>query len=268
MVTALLARKAFAVVALLYSLSAVAGSLSFQLSLTGSQLTLINRGDSSAFYPAVFRMLRDGNWERLEATDAPAELAPGGRMQAVWPDTRPLEKLSELERMQPAMVRFFDQAGVGFGQISFFRAPLVAGARLKAGYASGSLRIDAPDSSSAIHATWVLWPQEQGIGPISMPVQFEHHPPPARRIDWRSQGGDPFQLDTGAGQPAVMLIHEMGRGYSLQGVPGGGLQGREQRAAWLDASARFYQAAWFALAIAAGAMVLRLARWLRRRAGA
>ncbi len=265
MVAAPLTQRIFAVVALLFSLPACAGSLTFQLSLTGSQLTLTNRGDSSAYYPAVFRMIADGSWEPLAARAAPAELAPGARMQAVWPDMRPIEKLSDLERMQPTMISFFDQAGVGFGQISFFRTPLSAGSALKAGYASGSLQIDAPDSASPVRASWVLWPQEQGIRPIRLPVQFEHHPPPARRIEWRSQGRVPFRLDTGAGQPAVLLLHETALGYALQAVQGGGMQGKEQRAAWLDASARFYQAAWIALAIAAGTMLLRTFHWWRRR---
>ena len=272
MVTAPLANLIFAVIALLCSLSASAGSLSFRLSLTGPQLTLVNQGDSSAFYPAVFRLLADGSWGQLAAAGAQAEFAAGARMQFAWPEMRPVEQVSELERMQPVMVRFFDQAGVGFGQISFFRAPPPAKTALRARYAGGLLQIEAPDGASAIRATWVLWPQEQGIRPIRLPVRFEHHPPPARRIDWHSQGSIAFQLDTGAGQPAVILIHETGQGYALQGVPGGGLQGREQRAVWLDATAKFYLAAVIALAIAAGAMVLqwvlRFLRRPRRRAGA
>jgi hypothetical protein len=129
----------FATVALLLSVSAAAGGLSFRLSLSGSQLTVINQGDSSAFYPAVFRMLSDGTWAQLAAIDAPAELATGARLQLTWPDTRPLETMSELERMQPVMVRFFDQAGVGFGQISFFQTPPAVKTALKARYVNGAM---------------------------------------------------------------------------------------------------------------------------------
>lgn len=265
MVIAPFAKTVLAVAALLLSLSAAAGSLSFRLSLTGSQLTVINQGDSSAFYPAVFRMLPDGNWAQLAATGAPAELAAGARLQLAWPDTRPPEQLSELERMQPVMVRFFDQAGVGFGQISFFRAPPAAKTAAKARYAGGALQIEPPDGAASIRASWVLWPQEEGIRPIRLPVRFEHRAPPsALRIDWRRQGKSPFRLDTGAGQPGVILLHEAGQGYGLQLVPGGGLQGREQRSAWLDATPKFYAASLIALAVAAGAMALQFLRRPRR----
>jgi len=256
----------FATAALLLSLPSIAGSLSFRLSLTGSQLTLINQGDSSAFYPAVFSILSDGGWRQLEAAGVTAELAAGARMQFGWPDARPLQQLSDLERMQPVMVRFFDQAGVGFGQISFFRAPPATTTLLKTQYVSDALQIEAPAGEPAIRASWVLWPQEDGIRPIRLPVRFEHHPPPAQRIDWRRQGGIPFRLDTGAGRPAAILIHETEQGHSLQLVPGGGLQGREQRAAWLDATPKFYAASLIALAIAAAAMVLQFLRRPRQRA--
>lgn len=266
MLSAPLAKLIFAGTALLLSLSAAAGGLSFRLSLTGSQLTVINQGDSSAFYPAVFRMLPDGSWEKLEATDAPLELPSSARLQLTWPDTRPLETVSELERMQPVMVRFFDQAGVGFGQISFFHAPPAVNTALKARYVNGALQIEPPDGASSIRASWVLWPQEDGIEPIRLPVRFEHRQPPALRIDWRSRGRFQFRLDTGAGQPEAILVHESARGFAMQIVPRGGVQGREQRAAWLDATPKFCAASVIALAVAAGAMVLQFLRRPRGRA--
>ena len=266
MVTAPLARLIFAVAALLLSRSALAGGVSFRLSLTGSDLTVINQGDSSAFYPAVFGMLTDGSWAQLAATGAPAEFAAGARLQLTWPDSRPPELLSEFERMQPVMVRFFDQAGVGFGQISFFRAPPIAKTAVRARYANGALQIGPPDGASSIRASWVLWPQEDGIRPIRLPVRFEHRPPPALRIDWRRQGGAPFRLDTGAGQPEVILVHETEGGYAQQRVPGGGLQGREQRAVWLNSTPKFYVASLIALALAAGLMLLQFLRRPRRSA--
>jgi len=266
MVTAPFAKLMLAGAALLLSLSAVAGGLSFRLSLTGSALTVINQGDSSAFYPAVFRLLPDGRWAQLKASGTPAELAPGASLQLTWPDTHPPEQLPELERMQPVMVRFFDQAGVGFGQISFFHAPPATKTALKARYVSGALRIEPPDGVPSIRASWVLWPREEGIRPLRLPVRFEHRQPPALRIDWRRQGGVPFRLDTGAGQPEVILIHETEQGYTLQLVPGGGLQGREQRAIWLQATPKFYAASLTALAIALAAMVLQFLRRPRRRA--
>lgn len=248
-------------VTLLFSQPALAGNISFGLSVTGSELTLINQGNSSAFYPTVFRMLSDGSWAQLEASSAPAELAAGAHLQLTWSDTHHAEEMSELERMQPVMVRFFDQSGVGFGQITFFNAPPAAKTGLKAGYVNGAFQIEPPpDAAASIKASWVLWPQEEGIKPIRLPVRFAPHPPTALRIDWRRQGKVPFQLDTGAGQPAVILLHETKQGYAQQYVPDGGLQGREQRAAWLDATPQFYAASLIALVFAAGAMVLQFLR--------
>lgn len=252
---------------LLLSLPALAGTLAFRLSLTGSELTVTNQGDSSAFYPAIFRMLADGRWAQLEASASPAELAPGMRLQLKWPDTPAAQQASALERMRPVMVRFFDQAGVGFGQVSLLHPPPAATA-LKARYVHGLLQIEAPEGVPPVRATWVLWPQEHGIRPIRLPLRFEHSQPPAQRIDWARQGKAPFQLDAGAGQPNVMLVHETGQGYALQAVPGGGMGGREQRAAWLDATPKFYAAALIALVLAVGAMVLQFLRRPRRSANA
>ena len=256
----------FALAALLLSPTAFAGSLSFTLSLTGAQLSVIHQGDVSAFYPAAFRMLPDGAWQQLKPTGAQNELTPGARVHFVWPDARPLEQLSAFERLQPVMVRFFDQAGVGFGQISFFRAPPAATISLNARYAGGALRIEPPDGVPSIRASWLLWAQEDGIRPIRSPVRFEHRQPPAMRIDWQRQSGAPFQLDTGAGQPSALLIHETAQGYALQSVPGGGLQGKEQRAAWLAATPKFYMASLIALGIAVAAMALQWLRRIRHRA--
>lgn len=265
MVTALLATLMLAVTALLFSQSALAGSMSFGLSVTGSDLTLINQGSGSAFYPAVFRMLSDGSWAQLEASSAPAELAAGARMELNWPEPRSAEQVSELEGMRPVMVRFFDQAGVGFGQISFFSAPPAAKTALKAGYVDGALQIEPPGAASSIRASWVLWPQEEGITPIHLPVRFEHHAPPALRIDWLRKGRVLTRLDTGSGQPAVILLHETEQGYAQQFVPDGGLQGREQRAAWLDATPKFYAASLIALVFGAGAIVTQFLRRPRGR---
>lgn len=261
----LTAKLMVAVTALLFSQHAFAGDMSFGLSMTGSQLTLINQGNGSAFYPAVFRMRSDGGWEPLDTSSAPAELRAGAQLQFTWPDAQAANKeMPEFDRMQPVMVRFFDQSGVGFGQIAFFNAPPASKTLIKAGYVRGILVIESPLDPSSIRATWVLWPQEEGIKPIRLPVRFAHRPPPAVRIDWQRRGGMPFQVATGAGRPAVILLHETAQGYKQQFVPDGGLQGTEQRAAWLDAALQLYAAAVIAFVLAAASMVLQ---FLRRRRG-
>lgn len=221
-----------------------AGSISFGLSLNGSKLTLTNQGNSTAFYPTVLNMLSDGHWEPLALPPGvapPAELLPGAQLDLVWSDARTAQSLSHFEFLRPVMVRFYDQAGSGFGQISFFNQPPMSAELLDTGYVDGVMTINPPNNSNgkrgnAIHASWLLWPQEEGIAPLHFPVRFEFKQPPAQRIEWRS-GMEKIRLDLGAGQPTAMLLHETDQGYFLQNLIGGGLQGRQQRAAWLDANA-------------------------------
>ena len=231
------------------SFNASAGSITFNLTLNGSRLTLTQQGGSSAYYPAVLRMLPDGKWQSLALASgmaAPAEMVSGANLDFIWPDARPLQSLTPFEQIQPMMVRFFDQAGVSLGQISFFNQPPPASETLQADYATGQLVIIPPvASASAIRSSWLLWPQEEGIAPIRKPVQFEHQldqQPPARHIEWRS-GMEKLRVDTGAAQPVAYLLHETAQGYVLQPLPGGGLQGNQQRSAWLNASKWFYGAA-------------------------
>ncbi|MFA7269727.1 MAG: hypothetical protein WC073_10325 [Sterolibacterium sp.] len=249
----------------LLSFGAVAGSISFQLSQTGSLLTVTSKGDSSAFYPAVFRMLADGRWGRLatlSGTAPPAELLPGAHIDLLWPESRPLQTLSAVERLQPLMVRFFDQAGVSFGQITFLHPPPAASEILPVRYANGLLSV-SPPSDGSIHATWILWAQEEGIESIRLPVDFDHIQPAARRVEWHA-GMDSLRLATGAAQPTVMLVHETASGPALQTAARGVSQGRQQRSGWLDAQGLFY-----ALALSAAALALLLpALWgWRGRAG-
>lgn len=252
------------------SFNAFAGSITFNLSLTGSTLTLTQQG-SSAFYPAVYRMLPDGQWQPLALAPgevAPAEMAAGAHLDFVWPDMRPLESLPPFERIRPMMVRFFDQAGVSLGQISFFNQPPSASETVQASYATGQLVITPPaGASSTIRSSWLLWPQEDGIDPIRKPVQFEHHQPPARHIEWRS-GMEKLRVNTGGGQPGAFLLHETAQGYELQPLPSGDVQGKQQRSAWLDASQKFYWAGGLAAGLAVIVLLAHLIRARRKGAAA
>jgi hypothetical protein len=238
---------------------AQAASIYFGMSLTGNTLTLTNQGDTTAFYPAVLHLLHDGRWEALAlpaGLTQPAELLPGATLDWVWPTASPQQQAFPLEVFQPVMVRFFDSAGTGFGQISFFMQPPAAATLLEAHYDNGLMTLEPPpaDGNDAIHATWLLWPQEEGIAPLFGAIAFEHRQPPAQRIEWRA-GMAPLQFDLGAGLPAVMLVHETSNGFTLQSVAGGGLQGVQQRSAWLNARAILFT---FAGGIAAAASMLLL----------
>lgn len=244
--------------ALLVSAAACAGTISFQLSLTGANLTVTSQGDSSAFYPAVFRLLADGRWERLAlvaGAQAPAELVPGAHLDLRWPDLRPLESVSPIERLRPTMIRFFDQAGVSFGQLSFMQTPPAAPEKLQVSYGNGELTIMPPKDANIL-ATWILWPQEEGIEPIRRPVLFDHIQPAAQRVAWHTDA-KPLRLFTGAALPAATLVHETASGLMLQQAGRGVVQGRQQRSGWLDNQLAFYVAALLVLASAIGFPLLQ-----------
>ncbi len=241
------------------ALAAQAGSISFSLALTGQNLAIVNTGDSVAFFPNALVMQGDGRWQQLvtpKGEEAPTQLAPGERILLVWPEPRPLASLSALARLRPTMVRFFDQTGVGFGQISFLGALPEATATVAAAYVGGRLWI-APPRGEPIVATWVLWPQEEGIRGIRGAFKSSAAQPSAQRIDWRADA-HAASLDTGYALPAAMLIHETAQGYRLQRVAGGWAAGRQQRAPWLDAGPWFYGLALLLLALAA----LSARRWV------
>lgn len=268
MLRCLLRHGLFACAVFIVSLDASAGNISFSLSLTGDKLTLTHQGDSVAYYPAVLRMMPDGKWEPLATMPGkapPTELALGGSSEWLWPEMRPLQNLPSFERIRPMMVRFFDQAGVSFGQISFFNQPPAATETLQASYVDGKLVVTPPAvTHGAIRSSWLLWPQEDGIESIRKPIQFNHTQPPAKHIDWHS-GMEKVGVDTGAAQPGAMLLHETDQGYTLQSVLGSNLQGRQQRAAWLDAAQWFYGMGILAAALAVIMVLLHLV--LLRRKG-
>ncbi|MGE5385369.1 MAG: hypothetical protein ACM3SV_05700 [Betaproteobacteria bacterium] len=240
-----------------------AGSVYFGMSREGDRLVLINHGNSSAFHPAVLRLLGDGRWEQLPVAPGvrpPVELVPAGRVEFQW---TPTSALGQFEAATPLMVRFFDQAGSGFGQLSFFNQPPPAPEPLQASYVDGLLTVTPPSGlkPGETRVSWLLWPQEDGIAPLRSAVRFEHAQPPAKRIEWRAGMGK-LQFDLGAGQPAAMLVNETDHGLELQQLPGGGLQGRQQRAGWLQASIPLY---WSALAALIAAALTLGIHWLRSR---
>jgi len=230
--------------ALFFCIPVKAGNIFFGMSIRGNTLTLTNQGNSTAFYPTMLRLQSDGQWvplARAPGTPASVELLAGATTEFAWSDPRSGQEAFQLEKLRPVMVRFYDQAGSGFGQISFFNEPQAAPETLDARYVHGKMTITPPEFPT-IRASWLLWPQENGIDPLRFPLSLDIAQPPARRIEWRS-GMEPVKIDLGAGQPFAMLLHETGQGLMIQNVADGGLQGRQQRAAWLDAGRWFYWAA-------------------------
>lgn len=240
----------FLLPALLLALSAHAGNISFNLAINGDRLTLSNQGDSPAFNPSVLRLLDNGHWEVLPpapGSPAPVEFKPQAKFELVWSARPAPPGPLSLETLRPVMVRFSDQAGAGFGQISFFNQPQPAGKELllEAGYVDGRLRIAAP-KNAAIKATWVVWPQEEGIAALAAPVTAAQPQPEAGRIQWGA-GSEVKSLDLGKGMPIAFLLHETPQGLRSQVVPSGRIPGRQQRAGWLDLGAQLRNTAMLAL---------------------
>lgn len=256
---------------LILALPAHAGNIFFGLSINGNTLTLTNQGNSIAYYPVVMRLLPDGSWDPLapeQGTARAAELLPYAHIDLQWPAAAPQQKPFPLDQFRPVMVRFFDQAGNSFGQISFFNQPPLTADLSESGYVDGLMTIAPPrnEGGVAITASWLLWPQEEGIAPLNKPVSFTYHQPPARRIEWKNVTGK-LRLNLGAGLPSAMLLHEVGGGYVLQNLINGGVQGVQQRTAWLDASDRLSTWAEIVAAIATLLMAWCLIDAWRKRGG-
>jgi hypothetical protein len=257
--------------ALTFVLPAHAGNIFFGLSINGTKITLTNQGNSTAFHPVVMRLHADGHWVPLPfppEVRPPAELPAGAQVDFLWLNLPPHNQPSQLELLNPVMVRFFDQAGNSFGQISFFNQPSLTSDLSQTGYVKGLMTIAPPVSpdGSAIRASWLLWPQEEGIAPLTKPVRFEYTQPPAKRIEWQP-GMDKLRLDLGAGLPAAILLHETAHGLMLQNLINGGVQGSQQRTAWLDSYGLFFNLAYLAAAVAAVLMLWHLAsKWRERTA--
>lgn len=237
---------------------ASAGQILFRLGVDGGELTVTNGGDSSAFQPEAFRLLADGHWSPLPpaASAAPSELPPGASFKSLWSNARP-PRAAGLESFRILLVRFFDEAGAGSGQLAFLDEPPPAPSRVEARYRDGLLSI-RPPSDPSIRATWVLWAQADGIRALAKPVAFEHRQPDARRLAWEP-GSRPARLDLGAAEPPATLLHETSDGLVLQHVAAGRGGERRQRAAWLSARRRLFGLASF-LALAG----LALLAWPQR----
>ena len=228
----------FTIIIALASLSpAFAGSIAFTFELRGNQCVVVNKGDSAAYYPVIFKLGSDGKWLPLNAATRPAELLSGGTLTEDLGDI-PAGAKSDIDSLRVVMIRFFDQAGVSFGQVSALRAPPVSSTNISAAYDGGRLTLKAPPEGSGIRATWVLAPFEEGIRPISGAVAFIHNQPPATRIEWQQQPS--VKIETGAALPAAMLLHESAGGVTLQMVQTPRTKKIEQRTAWLYMKKPFY----------------------------
>lgn len=230
--------------------TALAGNISFNLTISGNKFTLVNQGDSPAFHPVVLRLLENGHWESLPpfpGSQPPVEFKPQAKLDLLWSERPAASGPTSLEALRPVMVRFFDQAGTGFGQLSFFTQPQPVGddLTLEAGYTDGRLRL-VPPKNPTLKASWLVWPQEEGIAALTAPLNPQQAQPDAIRIQWDANSKEQL-LDLGKGMPTAFLLHETPQGLRSQVVPTGRAPGRQQRPGWLDRSDKFRNAAMIAL---------------------
>ncbi len=216
---------------------AFAGNITFTFELHGNQCVVVNKGDSAAYYPVVLQLGRDGQWLHLKATTQLSELLPGGMLTEDLGEI-PTGAYTDIAGLRVVMIRFFDQTGVSFGQVSLLRSPPHSSYKMKARYADGRLTLEAPPEGSGIRATWVLAPFEEGILPISGALSFKHKQPPATRIEWLQKHS--AVIETGAAMPTAMLLHETADGLTMQAVQMARTKKIEQRTAWLYMKSAFY----------------------------
>lgn len=234
------------------SLGASAGSISFRLSLQSQQLTLSNAGNSTAFYPTVFTIEAD-KWTPLFppiGARTQTQLAPGESAEFVWPVSQAKNKGDRLIDIRPYLVRYFDQAGVGFSRIFFFNPPPDASSKLQVRRLDRTIEIMRPESDT-VRSTWVLWARQGGIADIGAGFAVEAVRPSAKRIDW-SQGASSVLVYTGPVHESITLVHATPQGYRLQIAKLEDEIDMRQRSRWLDWGALFYALAFCLFAAAIG----------------
>lgn len=244
--------------------AAQGGSISFDLSHGKEGLTITNKGDSIAYYPEVFVLDIDGQWRLLAGAPPVSQIAP--LKKASWRLAIERKSGDTIASLQPTMVRFFDQAGVSFGQVAFFGQPDMSGSKgLEARYGPAGLELKPPVVTEGIFATWVLAAHSDGIADVLGPGRSTHRPPLARRIDW-SQESRIVSLDTGKAHPPVVLIHETGSGPVRQDVASNIESRSDQRTGWLQSSKPLLTVAQLAAGAAIALMLYGFAmRWRKGR---
>jgi hypothetical protein len=217
---------------------ASAGSIKFQFERRNDHCVIVNHGDSSAYYPVVYQLGRNGQWLTLQTGTQQAEIPPGRAVTARLIAPAATATKSDLDFFQVVLIRFFDQAGVSFGQMSPLRPPFESVYALRGHYAGRRLILEPPPKKSTIGATWVVAPKEEGIAPIFTAQSFNQPQPPAPRIDWHQQQS--ATIDIGAAQPAALLFHETIGGLTLQRIQMKDTKISQQRTAWLTMRRPFY----------------------------
>lgn len=226
------------------AVSAIAGNITFYFELQDKQCVISNKGDSTAYYPVVYELDSGGQWFPLKTSLNSSELLPGGTLSAeLRTSTERLSNMPDIQDLRVVMIRFFDQAGVSFGQVAVLRSPPMSDHKIKAVYSGKHLKLSAPAGTHNITATWVIAPREEGITPALRPQSFAINQPPAIRIDWKKS--TVAEIKTGVTLPSAMLVHETSKGFTLQVVEKGKVKKTEQRASWLNIKKPFYAMAIF-----------------------
>lgn len=235
--------------------SALAGTISFEIELRNSRYVATNRGDSAAYYPALFRLDRNGQWQALQSDSRPVELWYNGSLSAPAPVT----PKQGVEQAEAVMVSFFDQTGITMSQIVLLGHLQEARPGLAGEYKGSGVLLNAPPQNSNIRGTWLLIPWSRGITALLKPQSFAHTPPPALRVSWQEKKR--ARLDTGTHLPDLLLLHETDQGLRLQRLSNSGARVPEQRCAWLN-----MHKIWYLLAglCALGGLLTALQGWRKR----
>ncbi|HLA34395.1 MAG TPA: hypothetical protein VJ001_05950 [Rhodocyclaceae bacterium] len=251
----------------------VAGSLSFNVTyVADTKIGAVNTGNERAYAAQAWQLDGDGRWQTLSAEKPGGmEWQPGQALGFVRPPRTVVNPTNPLIALDPVMFRVHDQAGSAIPQLSWRASPPLAAPETNARveFDGERLRIFRPLAPQVL-ATHAIAHPYAGIARLATPVQFDQHrpPPPAIvRHDWR--GAPWFEVNVGAGQTGVWLLHEMSAavgGVAMQIVPDRIPRGTEQRHLWLRWAERYFASAAAVLA-GLGFVMLSAGLFRRRKVG-
>jgi hypothetical protein len=200
-------------------LPAYAGSIFFDLALSEDQLTLTNRGDSSAYYTAAARLLSSGEWVPISpaAGETPsAQLEPASGINFKWGAEASTEASYAVAELGPILLSFYDQAGGRFEQITFLHPPPLTSDAPRIDYKDGVMTLHAPNefNNTAMKESWLLWTQSEGLEKRTGDLNFNHKQKHAKKIHWSS--GMKMELKVGKGVTEVIALNEKNGSYIMQ----------------------------------------------------
>jgi len=197
----------FVIICFVASTANHAGFLAFELTQTGNNLVLRNIGNEAAFFPVVFSVANDGQWQNL-CRENIAFLPAGASFILDQPSPK-----NRRFNFNIYLLTFLDKAGTQFWKMAFLPMPQIVTSPLNISHLNGRLLI-APRANPDILASWVFVTPKVLHDSLVKSFQVPVLPQNPVVIDWIKSKNSYFEI---LGQPEqVYLVHETNHGYQLQ----------------------------------------------------